>query len=362
MSDRNKKAGLPELGQTKSLTKPQGLKGWLRNPNCIGIVLFALLILVLPLFQLDDYYRKIMNLSFIYVTLGLSLNLINGFTGLFSLGHYGFMAVGAYVTAILTMAPASKDAYYMIQAPYPWIRMAGTPLPVALLLAGLVSALLGVIVALPVLRLNDDYLAIASMGFAEIILVLIRTQYPITNGALGLKAIPRNDQYWLFGGLALLCIIFMVLLTSSAKGRSLVAIREDEIAARAVGINAYREKVISFTMGSFWAGIGGGLMATLIGTVNPQQFTFQLTFNILLIVVLGGMGKIWGTVVAAIVVTSALELMRFLDEPMNTFLFKTDGVPGLRMVVFSLVLMIVVIVGARSSHRLNFKKGGKSHA
>lgn len=324
------------------------------NFNLLGIALFVVLLIVLQFVHLDDYYRKIVNLSFIYIVLGLSLNLINGFTGLFSLGHYGFMAVGAYTTAILTMPRDAKETYYMLEPCYEWLKAIELPLLPALLIGGLVAAFLGFLISLPVLRLNDDYLAIASMGFAEIILVLIRTQIRLTNGALGLKGVPRTDSYWLFGGVALLMIVFMVLLTTSAKGRALVAIREDEIAARAVGINSFRYKVVSFTIGSFWAGVGGGLMATLIGTVNQVQFTFQLTFNILLIVVLGGMGKIWGNVVAAMLVTFALEIMRFLDEPMGSGFFK-NGRPGVRMVVFSLLLMVVVIGRTKL-------KGGKKRA
>ena len=151
--------------------------------------------------------------------------------------------------------------------------------------------------------------------------------------------------------MALLMIIFMVLLTTSRRGAALEAIREDEIAASAVGINAFSHKVVSFTIGSFWAGVGGGLMATLIGTVNPMQFTFQLTFNILLIVVLGGMGHIWGTVVSAILVTSAMEIMRFLDEPMHFLFIHSDGLPGLRMVVLSALLMSYVIMRATNQKR-----------
>lgn len=334
-----------------------------KRKNLIGILIFVIFVLVVNFLPLDEYYRKIINLSYIYVTLGLSLNLINGYTGLFSLGHYGFMAIGAYVTSIFTMPADAKEMVYLIEEPYPWILNAQLPLWVALILGGLLSALLGFLIALPVLRLHDDYLAIASMGFAEIILVLIRTQFRITNGALGLKNIPRNESYFLYGGIALMMIIFMVLLTTSSKGRALEAIREDEIAARAVGINAYRHKVISFTIGSFWAGIGGGLMACLIGTVNPNQFIFQLTFNILLIVVLGGMGKIWGCVVAAMIVTSALELLRFLDEPFSLGIVESNGLPGLRMVVFSLLLMIIVVLRAKqtgSSRRRRVEKEARN--
>lgn len=326
------------------------------NQDLIRLLIFVALTVLINLLPLDAYYRKITNLCLINVVLSLSLNLVNGYTGLFSLGHYGFMAVGAYVTAILTMAKESKEAYYMIEPAYDWILKLHMPLIPALIVSGLIAALFGFLISLPVLRLNDDYLAIASMGFAEIILVLIRTQFRLTNGALGLKGVPRTTSSLLYSVVAIIMIVFMLTLTKSNKGRNLIAIRENEIAARAVGINAFRHKVISFTWSSFWAGVGGGLMATLIGTVNPMQFTFQLTFNILLMVVLGGMGKIWGNVIAAILVTFALEILRFLDEPMDILFIKSDGLPGLRMVIFSLLLIVMVNLRAKKGSNKRSKK------
>jgi branched-chain amino acid transport system permease protein len=135
----------------------------------------------------------------------------------------------------------------------------------------------------------------------------------------------------------------MIYLFRGSYGRAFIAIREDEVAAEAMGINLFRHKLLSFTIGSFIAGIGGGLLGNLMGTIDPLMFRFLLTFNILLIVVLGGMGSITGTVIAGIVVTVLMEYLRFLDEPMNLFFFKTDGIPGLRMVTFSIMLMVVIL-------------------
>lgn len=186
----------------------------------------------------------------------------------------------------------------------------------------------------------------------------------ITNGALGLKGIPQHKDLLLTGSIALLVIIFMILLTRSTYGRALMAIRDDEIAAAAMGINVYRHKVISFTISSFFAGLGGGMLAALVGTISPVQFQFVTTFNILLIVVIGGMGKIWGNVLVALIVTSLLEYLRILDEPMNFLFIQTDGLPGLRMVVFALFLMLFIIFRRekRGSRRgLGKMKGGQSH-
>ncbi len=311
--------------------------------HLIGMIIFSLAVIVLQFMGLDNYVNRILNLGLINVVLALSLNLINGFTGMFSLGHAGFMAVGAYVVGVLTMSPDSKDKYFIIEKAYPFIRNMELPYLIALLVAGLITALFGFLIAMPVLRLNDDYLAIATLGFAEIILVFIRTQMRITNGALGLKGIPQHKELLLTGAIALLVILFMVFLTTSSYGKALKSIRDDEIAARSVGINIFRHKVISFTLASFLAGVGGGMLAALVGTINPIQFQFVTTFNVLLIVVLGGMGRIWGNVISAMVVTILLEYLRVLDEPMDFLFIKTSGLPGFRMVVFSTLLMIVVI-------------------
>lgn len=329
-----------------------------KRKDYILFIVFLLVSLAVALLPLDAYYRKIANLCFIYIVLGLSLNLLTGFTGIFSLGHYGFMAIGGYVTAILTMSQESKEAFFMIQPAYDWVVKLQLPLIPAIVVAGIIAAFFGFLIGLPCLRLNDDYLAIASMGFAEIVLTLIRTQYRITNGALGLKAIPRIENTFLYAGFAVLILLFMFLLTKSRTGSNLKAIRDDEIAARAVGINSYKQKVISFTMSSFWAGVGGGLLAVLIGTVNPMQFTFQLTFNILLTVVLGGIANIWGNVIAAVIVTFSLEILRFLDEPM----FGSQGLPGLRMVVFAAALILIVNLRSRTSKRAKNKKEVVDHA
>lgn len=320
------------------------------------IVLSIVLLIVLNL-VLDSYMVRILNLSLIYVILGLSMNLINGFTGLFSLGHAGFMAVGAYTVAILTMSTATKEMNYYLQPMMPALLNLNMPFVLALLAGGLMAALFGFLIGAPVLKLTDDYLAIATLGFSEIIRVVFINLQSITNGALGLKGIPPKTNAFfaqmvgkspsinvLWAGIfAILTILFMTLLMNGSYGKALKAIREDEIAARSMGINLAKHKIMSFVIGSFFAGIGGGLLGVSLGTIDPTLFKFSLTFNILLIVVLGGMGSIKGTVVSAIVVTVAMEAMRFLDEPLNLGFTQTPALPGLRMVVFSILLMLVVI-------------------
>ena len=291
----------------------------------------------------DTFTMQIFKLCAINVILALSLNLINGFTGLFSLGHAGFMAIGAYTCAILTMSPTQKSVNYMLEPIAPWLAQIQIPFVPALLLAGLLSGLVGWALGFIALRLRDDYLAIATLGFSEIIRVILTNMQTITNGSLGLKGLPRFTTMWWAWGMAIVVTLFLVLLIRSSYGRAFKAIRDNEIAAESMGINVFGMKVLSFSISSALAGLAGGLLAHYLTTIDPKQFIFLKTFDILLIVVLGGVGSITGSVIAAIVVTVAMEALRFLDGPLNLGFMVTHGVPGLRMVFFSALLMVVVI-------------------
>lgn len=315
-----------------------------RNLLLTAIAMAALLLfLFYANNNFDSYKLRILNLCAIYTILGLSMNLINGFTGLFSLGHAGFMAVGAYTTGLLTMSVAAKQQNFFMAPLVSPLNKIVLPFYVALLLGGILSAFVGYLIGAPALKLKGDYLAIATLGFGEIIRVIFTNTQSLTNGALGLKGIPSTTNlYWSFG-IAIVTIAFMVLLIKSSYGRAFKAIREDEIAAEAMGVNLFKHKVLSFVIGAFFAGIGGGLLGNLLGTIDPLMFKFSLTFNILLIIVLGGMGSITGTVVSAFVVTISQEALRFLDESMSFGSFTIKGIPGLRMVVFSALLMIVIL-------------------
>ncbi|TCL63788.1 amino acid/amide ABC transporter membrane protein 2 (HAAT family) [Hydrogenispora ethanolica] len=312
-------------------------------------ILTAVALLVLLLFLiyadhfLDIYVVRILNVCAIYAILGLSMNLVNGFTGLFSLGHAGFMAVGAYTTALLTMPEATKQQIFYMA---PLIKPLDTltlPFPLALVLGGILAAFAGYLIGAPALRLKGDYLAIATLGFGEIIRVIFTNTQSLTNGALGLKGIPAiTNLYWSFGT-GLVTLVILLSLINSSYGRALKAIREDEIAAESMGINLAKHKSLSFVVGAFFAGIGGGLLGNLLGTIDPKMFTFIFTYNILLIIVLGGMGSFTGTIISAFIFTIANEVLRFLDERIDLGFVAFDGKVGLRAVVFSALLMLVVI-------------------
>jgi branched-chain amino acid transport system permease protein len=309
----------------------------------ILLLIVTIAIIAVLNITLDSYKIKIFTLCGIYIILGLSMNLINGFTGLFSLGHAGFMAVGAYVSALLTMSPELKDSVFYVAPINPFIKMIQLPFPLALIVGGLAAAGIAFLIGAPVLRLNDDYLAIATLGFSEIIRVVITNTQTLTNGSLGLKGITRYTNAWWAWGIAILTIFFMIWLIHGMYGKAFKAIREDEIAAEAMGISLFKHKMMSFVIGAFFAGVGGGLLGHLIGAIDPNMFRFILTFNILLIVVLGGIGSITGTIISATAVTILMEALRFIENPINLGFINIPGIPGMRMVVFSIMLMGVIL-------------------
>jgi len=315
--------------------------------------------------SLDGYKIQILNLIAVNIILALSLNLIYGFTGMFSLGHAGFMAIGAYVCSILILTPDQKDTMYILGGAYEWVQNAQAPFLAAVVAGGLVAAVFGFIVGFPLLRLGDDYLGIATLGFAEIVRVVATNVSGVTNGSLGLKGIPAQANLWWNFGWCLVTLYVIVRLLKCNTGSVLKAIRDDEIAAKAMGVNVFRYKLLSFTVGSFFAGVGGALLASLVTTIDPKMFLFTLTFNVLMIVVTGGLGSLTGSVLAGVGITVLLEWLRVVENPISLGSFEVAGIPGMRMVVFSLALIVIILfrreglMGMRefSWSRLLSKKG-----
>lgn len=327
----------------------------------LTVALVAVAAVVITLLDLkiigSTYVTNIIKLSAIYALVGVSMNLVNGFTGLFSLGQAGFMAIGAYVVAMLTTDPAGRAGIYYVVPINPVLEQIQIPFPVALILGGLVAAGLAYLIGAPILRLKSDYLAIATLGFSEIIRVVLSNNElaPFTNGSLGLKNVPSfssmwkdlglpGNGLWLCLGIVALCVAIVVLLINSSYGRAFKAIRENEVAAEAMGINLAHHKQMSFAIGAFFAAIGGGLLAVHLTAIDPNQFKIALTYELLLIVVLGGLGSITGTVLGAFVYTAGKEWLRWCDNPLaiggvEIPIFRS----GLRMVIFSILLMVIVL-------------------
>jgi len=293
--------------------------------------------------NLDGYQIQVLNLIAVNAILALSLNLIYGFTGMFSLGHAGFMAIGAYVCALLILTPAQKETMWILE-PLVWpLSVIQSPFFVAVLLGGLIAALCGLLIAIPVLRLGGDYLGIATLGFAEIIRVVLTNLSFLTNGALGIKGIPNYANLWWNYGWLLLTLFVIIRLVNSNFGNVLKAIRDDEIAAKNMGINTFFYRVVSFSVGAFFAGVGGALMGSLITTIDPKMFVFTLTFNVLMITVAGGLGSITGSLIGSVVITVLLEWLRIVENPLVIGDFEIPGIPGMRMVIFSLALILIIL-------------------
>ena len=284
-----------------------------------------------------------------YALVAVSMNLLNGFTGIFSLGQAGFMLVGAYVYGIFTIPVAQRASVY--QYFDGGIVQFTVPVVIALIMAGLAAAFFAFLIGLPVLRLKSDYLAIATLGFAEIIRAIFQWNGlgPVTNGSNMLRAFPGNVTVYrstlipfIIAGV---CIALIVLLINSSYGRALKAVRDDEVAAEAMGINLAHHKRLAFCISSFFAGVGGAMLAMYQTTVQAKSFTSAMTYEILLIVVIGGIGSVSGSVFSSFLFVACSEWwLRFLDEKQLIGDFEVPLLrTGFRMVVFSVIIMIVVL-------------------
>ena len=279
-----------------------------------------------PLAQIDDYFLNILVLMGINVILAVSLNLVNGYTGQFSLGHAGFMAVGAYGSSFITLLIGKP--LMSVLAPIGGVG-ASLLFGVALLVGGVLAALAGLIVGVPSLRLRGDYLAIVTLGFGEIIRVVIQNTESL-GGARGLAGIPPYTTFgWTFG-IAILSVYVVFMLVNSTYGRGFIAVRDDEIAAEAMGINTTKYKVIAFTVGAFFAGLAGALYAHFIGYITPEGFNFLKSVDVVVMVILGGMGSTAGVTIAAFGLTFLNELLRQTEQ--------------YRMIVFALLLIVLMIL------------------
>ena len=314
----------------------------LLQKNDLKMLVFALVIygIIMGLTSagmLSAFWQLNLIFAGINIILAASLNLINGYTGQFSLGHAGFMAVGAYVGVVLTTN----------------FQMA---FPVAILVGGITAGLLGALIGLPTLRLRGDYLAIATLGLGEIVRIVI-INVPYVGGAAGFKGIPHHTDFtWVFF-LMLVTLFIIKNFVNSRHGRACLAIRENEIAAESMGVNTTRYKVLAFSIGAFFAGVAGVLFGHNMYILSPASFTFMQSFNILIMVVMGGLGSMTGSIAGALVVT-------FLSAALASF-------PNARMIIYALALILLMFyrpqglfgyveVTAMQPLRRFFKKGGEA--
>jgi len=275
---------------------------------------------VIGLFEhaISPYYYQIIIYIGINIILASSLNIINGLTGQFSLGHAGFMAIGAYTSAVITRAaglsPGSPESHIVFAA--------------ALVAGGIVASFFGLLVGIPSLRLKGDYLAITTLGLGEIIRVIIQN-LDFLGAARGFSGIAKlANFFWVYGIVAV--VVFLVSsMICTTYGKGFLAVRDDEIAAQSIGINTTYYKVVAFITGAFFAGIAGGLYAHFVTYINPSQFGFLKSFEIVVMVVVGGMGSIGGVIVSATILTILPEALRAIAQ--------------YRMVIYALLLVVIMI-------------------
>jgi branched-chain amino acid transport system permease protein len=299
----------------------------------IAVVLFYIIIEILYKTEvLNGYLLHIINLSLIYVILATSLNLINGITGQFSLGHMGFAAVGAYVSGSLT------TLILKLSVTNPASML---PFLLSIIAGGVVAAFIGFLIGFPSLRLKGDYLAIVTLGFGEIIRTIFNN-IDAVGGPRGLLGIPKFSNFTVILIAAFLTVVIIRNLIESSHGRAMLSIRENELAAELVGINTTRYKVMAFTFGAFFAGIAGGLLAHLIQLAHPTQFGFIKSVEVLIMIYAGGIGSLTGSILAAFGLT-------FLSEGLRLGIRALADATGLpiggewRMVVYALLLIFIML-------------------
>jgi len=317
---------------------------------------------VISLFSshINPYYLDVLVGIGINIVLAASLNLINGYTGQFSLGHAGFMAVGGYSAAMFSIhcsgkiLPALGGGLFASQALF----------VVALIAGGLVTALVGLIVGAPSLRLRGDYLAIVTLGFGEIIRVILQNTEAV-GASRGLTGIPLYTNFFWTFSIAALAIYVITSMVHSTHGRGFLAVRDDEIAAEAVGINTTRYKVTAFVIGAFFAGVAGGLYAHFKQYLNPDGFGFMASIEIVVMVILGGMGNMAGVTAAAILLTLLPEFLRVLSGwhiplPFTDASISLKWIAGTRMILYSLLLILIMLLRPQGLFTWKIKKKSPS--
>ena len=320
-----------------------------KKETIISVALIAALLIVLYVLEQilpsTSMLFTVLKKGAIYALVAVSMNLLNGFTGLFSLGQAGFMILGAYTYGILTIPVEQRENVYMYFDG--GIVQFTVPVFVALIAAGVVAAIFAYLIGLPVLRLKSDYLAIATLGFAEIIRAVFQWDKlgPLTNGSNLLRSYPTFSSVLFPFIVSGICIAIIVMMINSTYGRAFKAIRDDEVAAEAMGINLAHHKRIAFVVSSFFAGVSGALLAMYQTTIQASTFKSAMTYEILLIVVIGGIGSVTGSCISSFLFIIFSEwILRFLD---NDTYIGSFHVPllraGFRKVVFSVVIMIIVL-------------------
>lgn len=316
----------------------------LRDNNLFRFIVFILIpliIIVISGMNSNNYYTGLVNLFGINIILVASLNLVNGFSGMFSMGHAAFMAIGAYASALFTL-PVNQKAIAMPGLPE-WLMNLTLPFPVALIISGIFASATALVIGFPVLRFKGHYLSVATIGLIVIVRAVLDNEDQITNGARGITGLPSYASTWLIFAAAFICLFVLYRLIGSAYGRGLTAMRDDYVAAQTLGINLTVKKISAFCISAFMAGVAGGLWGHMQSVISGKFFYIDTSFKIVETSIIGGMFSLSGAVVGSFLMTFIPELLAPLETGINVFTIQLPELYGASNLILSAVLIVIII-------------------
>ena len=316
----------------------------LRDSNLFKFFIFVLIpliVLIICGMNSTNYYAGLVHLFGINIILVASLNLVNGFSGMFSMGHAAFMAIGAYASALLTLETNQK----MTSMPGlpEWLMNSTLPFPIALLIGGFIASFCALIVGFPVLRFKGHYLAVATIGFIVIVRAVLDNEDQWTNGARGVTGLPNYASTWIIFASAILCLFILHRLLNSAYGRSLIAMRDDYVAAQTLGINLTVCKISSFCISAFMAGVAGGLWGHMQSVISGKFFYIEASFKIVETSIIGGMASLSGAIVGSLIMTFIPELLAPLETGITVFGIQLPELYGASNLILAALLILIII-------------------
>jgi branched-chain amino acid transport system permease protein len=307
-----------------------------------GILLACAVIMVAAVELLaGDYVQRIVIGIGINVILVVALNLSNGFTGVFSLGHVGFMAIGAYTAAVLTL-PVSLKAVNLPTLPG-WLSGTALPFLPATLIAGMVAMVIAFLVGVSLMRLKGSYVSVATLGFLVIVYVVLVNWDQFTRGARTFASVPPFTRTWNVWAWALVTVYVVWRLGRSSYGRAMMAARDNEIAAQSLGVNVMRSRLLAFCLSAFLTGVAGSLWAHFIGSFSPKSFYFVQTFSIITMLVVGGMGSVSGSVIGVIIITVLSEILRNAERGVTIGSFHVPPVYGASQILMAVLFVLIIV-------------------
>ena len=316
----------------------------LRESNLFRFITFVLIpfaIILYAGFDKGGYYTGLINLVGINIILVASLNLVNGFSGMFSMGHAAFMAIGAYASAMLTLSEAQKLT--LMPGLPEWLMGLVLPFPITLLIGGILAAIVALLIGFPVLRFKGHYLSVATIGLIIIVRAVLDNEDQLTNGARGITGLPSHSSTWIIFTIAVLFMFILHKLLNSAYGRGLIAMRDDYTAAQTLGVNLTTKKLSAFCISAFMAGVGGGLWAHMINVISGKFFYIEYSFKIVETSIIGGMYSISGSVIGSILMTYIPELLAPLESGLRILGTRLPELYGISNIILAVLLIVIII-------------------